>query len=194
MILSKFRFNSFILLLIILIPYAVKSQIVDGINNSTEKLDIELLGINLGCSFNEIEVVLENSPNKINFLKMELIEGMDTYVYTGNHRLNTATGTSFSFWEGKLHSLSVIFLTDEAEDIYEALKMKLEAKYGKMKDELTFSGKSCTGLFEGMMVGLVLNTSSFETDQLLLIGMHTGISEAKTKKEIEDKANSLGDL
>lgn len=194
MILTKYRYICIVLLSIILLSNKGYNQIIDGISYSTDKLEIEFLGINLGCTLDELKEVLDNSPNKIKYVKKEIVKGMETYAYAGNHRLNDALFTSFSFWEGKLALVMVMYSSDEAKDIYDALKMKTEEKYSKMNDEISFSGESCTLTTDGMMLMLILNTSLSETNSVQFMAGHTGIQQAKDKKDLSKRAKSLGDF
>ena len=160
----------------------------------TGKLEDEFLGLHLGCSLEELQRELKKSENPIKLIKKKVKMGMTTYVYSGNHRLNGATETSFFFWDGKLSIITVSFETEEAAKIFDALKIKMEKKYAKMTDDIKFSGKRCSLLKVGMSFCLDLTTKPSETDKVLLGAAHVGIMLAKEAKEVDKKADDLGNL
>ena len=190
----KFRAFWVFLALAIFTSSPTHGQKLEEPKLSTDKLEDEFLGLYLGCSLEELQGALKKSANPITFIKKDVMGGMTTYAYWGNHRLNGATGTSFSFWDGKLSIVAVFFETEEAEKIYHALKMKMEEKYGKMNDGIKFLGKECTLIKGGMGFSLVLETNPFETDTVLLFAAHLGIMAAKEAKEVEKKAEDLGNF
>ena len=173
---------------------AIQSQNLKGPKLSTDKLNDEFLGLHLGCSLEELQESLKKSTNPSKLFKKDLMDGMTTYAYRGNHHLNGATGTSFSFWDDKLSLVTVFFKTEEAEKIYEALKMKMEEKYGKMKDGIKFAGKRCFLIKGGMGFGLEYKDNMSEADTVLIIASHLGIMDAKEAKKVEKKAEDLGDF
>ncbi|MBW1677142.1 MAG: hypothetical protein JRJ79_11190 [Deltaproteobacteria bacterium] len=173
---------------------ATHSQSHEEPKLSTDKLEDEFLGLHLGCSLEELQGALKKSTNPIKLIKKDVVDGMTTYFYSGNHRLNGATGTSFSFWDGKLSVVTVFFKTEEAAKIYDALKMKMEEKYAKMNNGIKFSGKKCTLIKGGMHFSLELETNPLEADTVLLVAAHLGIMAAKEAKEVEKKAKDLGNL
>ena len=190
----KFRVFWVCLALAIFTSSATPGQNLEDPKFSTDKLEDEFLGLHLGCSLEELQGALKKSANPIKLIKKDVVDGVTTYAYWGNHRLNGATGTSFSFWDGKLSAVAVFFKTEEAEKIYDALKMKMEKKYGKMNDGIKFAGKECTLMKGGMAFILKYETNPFETDTVLLATVHLGLMVAKEAKEVEKKADDLGDF
>ena len=160
----------------------------------TGKLEDEFLGLHLGCSLEELQRELKKSENPIKLIKKKVVMGMTNYIYSGNHRLNGATKTFFSFWHGKLTIVGVYFITEEAAKIFDALKIKMEEKYAKMTDEINFSGKQCTLTKGGMYFTLDLEINPFETDKVSLLAAHVGIIATKEAKEADKKADDLGNL
>jgi len=173
---------------------AIYGQIHEDPTPSTNKLEEEFLGLHLGCSFDELQEVLKKAPNSITLIKKANMEGMPSYLYSGNHRLQGATATAFGFWDGKLGIVVVYFKTDEAKKVYNALKMKMEEKYGKMNEGIKFGGEKCSLTKAGMLFTLQLEKGLLETDTVSLIAVHLGIIAAKDAKEVEKKAKELGDF
>ena len=64
------------------------------------------------------------------------------------------------------------FESEQAEKIYDALKMKMEEKYGKMNDIIKFAGKKCKLIKGGMGLALELETNPFETNAVSLGAVH----------------------
>jgi hypothetical protein len=190
----KFRVFWVFLALVIFTSSATHGQNLEEPKLFTDKLEDEFLGLHLGCKLEDLQGVLKKSVNPIKFVKKDVVDGMTTYTYLGNHRLNGATTTTFFFWDGKLITVTVFFKTEEAEKIYDALKMKIEEKYGKMNDGIKFAGKKCTLIKGGMGFSLEYETNPFETDTVFLGAVHLGIMVAKKAKEVEKKADDLGDF
>ena len=190
----KFRVFWVFLALVIFTSSATHGQNLKEPKLFTDKLEDEFLGLHLGCSLEELQGVLKKSANTIKLIKKDVLHGMTTYTYWGNHRLNDATATTFSFWDGKLSVVFVSFESEQAEKIYDALKMKMEEKYGKMNDRIKFAGKKCKLIKGGMGLTLELETNPFETNAVSLGAVHLAILAAKKAKEIEKKADDLGDL
>jgi len=190
----KFRVFWIFLVLVIFTSSATHGQNLKEPKLSIDKLEDEFLGLHLGCSLEELQGVLKKSVNPIKFIKKDVMDGMPTYAYVGNHRLNGAMITSFSFWDGKLTTVAVFFKTEEAKKIYDALKMKVEEKYGKMNDGIKFAGKKCTLIKGGMGFSLEYETNPFEAATVILATVHLGIMVAKEAKEVEKKADDLGDF
>jgi len=160
----------------------------------TEKLESDFLGVHLGCSLEELQALLRKSAKSMKLIKKGVMNGRPSYMFSGNHRLNGATATGFGFWEGKLSIVIVFFRTEEPDKVYDALKMKMEEKYGKMTNEIEFAGKRCALIKDGMMFNLQYETNPFKTDTVMLICEHLGIKAAEEAKAVEKKARELGDF
>ena len=78
--------------------------------------------------------------------------------------------------------------------MYDALKMKMEKKYGKINDTISFSGKRCFLMKGGMLLSLELETNPSETDTITIGAVHMGIWAAKGAEEVEKKAKELGNF
>ena len=175
----------------LMFSYAQDNEIL---NTSREKLDKDFLGLYLGCSFNEFQAQLKQSTISMTFRNQKFIDGATDYYYYGNHRLNGAKGTTFSFWNGKLFRVDVFFESEEAKKVYDALKVKMEDKYGKMRDEIKFLGEKCYMTSDGMWFKIEYEKKPFETGTVELVCVHMGLADAKAAKELEKKSKDLGDL
>lgn len=177
---------------LVAVTTAVETRAQDEVG--TTKLEGEFLGINLGCGIDELQAILKKSEKPMKQVKKSEVDGMTTYLYSGNHRLNGATGTGFSFWDGKLAAVTLYFSSEDAEELYDALKLKMEEKYGKMSSGIQFMGKKCSLTKDGMVFQLQWDKKPLETDSVYLVAGHVGIMAAKEAKSVEDKADALGDL
>ena len=110
---SKFRVIMVCLAIAIFTSSATYGQNNEDPKPSTDKLEDEFLGLHLGCSMEELKRVLKKSPNPIRLIKKKVAAGTMTYLYSGNHRLNGAAATVFSFWDGKLMGVIVFFGSEE---------------------------------------------------------------------------------
>lgn len=153
----------------------------------------EFLGIKFGINHDELVNFLKDYE-QVTFSNEKEAEGMKMYIYDSNHRLKNATGTMFSFFEDKLAVMGVLYMGTESDETFDALKKLIEDKYGKMKDELAFSGKKAKLVKGKMYFDLEYKHQPFETDQLLLLVGDLALTKKAEEKKIDQKAKSLGEL
>jgi hypothetical protein len=93
----------------------------------------EFLGIPWGCSFEELQKILDESPFPTKFMKVDVHGDYTTYEYRGNNNLPYAKYSHFSFWKGKLNIIAVFFTNDTShlarahfDDLKKQMKKELE--------------------------------------------------------------------
>jgi len=97
----------------------------------------EFLGIPWGCSFEELQEVLDKGPFPIKFKKVDCHQAMNTYSYRGNHRL-PAKYSWFIFSRGKLVDIGVVFFeksTNGAKYKFDKLKEQMRRELDKLKED-----------------------------------------------------------
>jgi hypothetical protein len=95
----------------------------------------EFLGIPWGCSFEELQKILDESPLPTKFMKVNCDPSITTYQYKGNHRLPDAKYSVFIFLKGKLSDISVFFFTESethAKYLFDKLKEKMKKELKKV--------------------------------------------------------------
>jgi hypothetical protein len=101
----------------------------------TGKPEKEFLGVPWGCSFEELQKILDESPIPTKFMKVDCDPSMTTYQYKWNHRFPNAKYSAFLFWKGKLSSIYVLFSTENAGDakyLFDKLKEKMKKELEKV--------------------------------------------------------------
>jgi len=97
--------------------------------------EVEFLGITWGCSFEELQEVLDKGPFPIKFKEVDCDpSGITTYQYRGNHRL-PAKYSAFMFSKGKLVNIGVFFFTESENDakyLFDKLKEKMKKELEKV--------------------------------------------------------------
>lgn len=184
------------ILILILLLCVFNTNLFAGVNKKTDSKSIkqeEFLGIKFGISHDELVNFLKDYE-QVTYSNEKEAEGMKMYIYDSNHRLKNATGTMFSFFEDKLAVMGVLYMGSESDETFDALKKLIEDKYGKMKDELVFSGKKATSVKGKMYFNLEYKNQPFETDQLLLLVGDLALTKKAEAKKIEQNAKSLGEL
>lgn len=95
----------------------------------------EFLGVPWGCSFEELQSILDKSPFPTKFKKVNCNPSMTTYQYGGNHRLPDAKYSAFIFWKGKLVDIGVFFFSESenhAKYLFDKLKEKMKKELEKV--------------------------------------------------------------
>jgi hypothetical protein len=95
----------------------------------------EFLGIPWGCSFEELQKILDESPFPTKFMKVNCDPSMTTYQYKGNNRLPDAKYSAFMFWKGKLSNIGVFFFAESenhAKYLFDKLKEKMRKELEKV--------------------------------------------------------------
>lgn len=169
--------------------FAVETKKMQSNNNKQE----DFLGIKFGMSHDDLVSFLKDYE-QVTFSNEKEAEGMKIYIYDSNHRLNNATGTMFSFFEDKLAVIGILYLGSDSAETFDALKKLIQDKYGKMKDELAFSGKNSTLVKGKIYFNLEYKNQPFETDQTLLLVGDLALTKKAEQKKTADKAKSLGEL
>ena len=182
------------LLIVLCCGMAVSGQDFEEDELPSGKLESEFLGIHLGCSLAELKTAIQKPKFPIKFMKKSEEDGVTTYLFTGNHRLKGATGTAFSFWQGKLTMCGVYFKGEDAESIYDALQKLATKKYGKTTDGIVFGGKKCQVIKGAMAIQIEYESGVLEAGTTIIAAAHIGLNAAMEEKRIEDKADDLGDL
>ncbi len=175
-----------------LMPVSTWSQLANEPRPSAEEQQTDFLGLRLGCTVEETRAVLEKTTNRMHLVKSTPVDGLQTLFYSGNHRLNGATHTGYSFWNNRLTVVSVRFKTEEAGKVYDALKMKMEEKYGKMTDRVTFGGRKCDLEKDGMGFALEQEDNPLGVGTVTLMAVHQGLWAAKEAQAVKEKAGELG--
>jgi hypothetical protein len=114
--------------------------------------------------------------------------------YTGNNALRGAANSGFMFWHDQLISIFVMFQSKDAEKTFDALKKKIEDKYGAMKEKAKFSGKDCEVRKGSLGIVLSYKNDPVEGRQTTIGATHIALMEAMEKQSIEKKAAALGNL
>lgn len=97
----------------------------------------EFLGVPWGCSFEELQKILDESPFPTKFKKVDCDPSITTYQYRGNHRL-PAKHSIFMFWKGKLFNIGVFFFTESenhAKYTFDKLKEQMKKELDELKEE-----------------------------------------------------------
>ena len=154
--------------------------------SNDDELAVDFLGVYLGCSLDKWKKVMKES--KMVLLSQNIDDGMIEYVYSGNNRLKNVEGTFYYFWEGKLCKVALLIKTAEAEKTYEALKIKMEEKYGKMEEDINFTTKNCKSMKDGMFFRLELKKNLFDEPKSMigLQAAHCQITMADLNKKVND--------
>lgn len=95
----------------------------------------EFLGVPWGCSFEELQRILDESPFPTTFKDVHCAPSLTTYQYKGNHRLPHAKYSVFMFLHGKLVDISVFFFTEHENDakyVFDKLKEKMKKELDKV--------------------------------------------------------------
>jgi hypothetical protein len=97
----------------------------------------EFLSIPWGCSFEDLQKILDESPNPIKFVNVETHGDGATYKYNGNHNLSSAESSAFVFLKGKLVMMHVSFIKESPEATqaeFERLKEKIRVELEKIEN------------------------------------------------------------
>ena len=158
------------------------------------RIEEEFLGLHLGSDYQEASDILHKGTSDISFFDVKNEGCFRKYVYTGNHKLKGAMGTVLTFWDNKLQAIVVLFQGEDAEQVYDALKIKVEKKYGKMTDSIAFMGKEATLNKGSMQIYMQYEENFGEGKQTIFGAVHLGLLAKQKSSEIEKKADKLGDI
>ncbi|MCD6298091.1 MAG: hypothetical protein J7M30_13150 [Deltaproteobacteria bacterium] len=161
---------------------------------TVDKLNISFLGLYLGAPISEVMDVINQSNSDMILLKKEPEGRTTTYFYCSNLRLKGAKATFLKFWDNKLQVIGVMFDGEDAEKVFDALKLKIDSKYGKMTDEIKFAGKEASLQKGSMGIQLKYKIGMVEANKTNLYAVHIGLVNAETAAEVKKKSDELGDL
>ena len=141
----------------------------------------EFLGINIGGSSDIAKQILVESGSAV------LSESEDMIILSKNNRFKNASGTMIGAHRGKVKSLGVIFVDEDAEikEIKKIIKNKMVLKYGKDLSNLN----NVTYVTPGLTISI-----SIVEGKLLLVATDTDFLKSKVNSEIEEREALMGDL
>ena len=194
-----FKILSTLFLSIITIFLFFHSSISDAIEPNkneakvtTNTLKTAFLGVYLGSPISE---VIDAINKDLTFVKKESKGMITEYLYTGNHRLKGAKFTKLKFWNNKLQIILVGFEGEDTKKIYDALKLKVDSKYGKMTNKkFVFNGEIASLVKEGMGIMVQYEKHPLKADFTFFGATHLGLFEAEEAYNIQKKSKELGDL
>jgi len=161
------------------------------------ELKIDFLGLHLGCTEAEAVAVVNKGPLFSSFSEQAIerrIEGDEIHCrFSGNHRLQGFTATVLVFWKNRLRMVVIATRTEDGI-LYDALKLKLEKRYGKMEDDVCFGGKSSSKTVDGMYLNIKHKKVLFESDHVILGAGHCMLSVAREADKIKQKGDETGDF
>jgi len=164
--------------------WAAIVSVVDG-----GGLKTDFLGFHLGETEAESRAVLGDIE-----LICDKTEGNETtWAYAGNHRLRGARLTMLGFWKGRLH-LVIVGFNVEDELLYDALKPKLERRYGEMEKVICIGGKKCRRVADGMAIELHHDRKMFESDTVYLTAVHVALQGVIEAAKVARKGDEVGEL
>lgn len=162
--------------------------------SATDKLKDTFLGLTLGSSSVETLAIIKKADLKL--IGKEEEKGNIVYAYYGNHQIKGAKITMLIFWKDKLSMVAVVFEVenDQSDNLYEALKKKIEDKFGKMKDEIEFAGKKAELEKDGMGISINMKKNPFKPAEIRIGAVHLGIYVAQKNEDIQKKADNIGNF
>lgn len=191
--------TKYLLIVLILFFASVASAETVGVTKNTSKQSNkqikyeEFTGIKFGISHAELEKYLSVFDN-ISYNDEKEAEGMKIYRYNSNHKLSDASGSMFSFYEDQLAVMGILYLGEESSETFDGLKKLIEDKYGKMNDDIVFSGNKASLIKGRLFFNLEYSHNPFEGDKTLLMVGDIQLTKKAQEKKIKDKAASLGEL
>ena len=153
----------------------------------------EFTGIKFGISHEELIKFLESFGN-VTYRTEKESEGMTMYLYNSNHKLQDASGSMFSFYDDKFAVMGIIYQGEDSDETFDGLKLLIEEKYAKMKDEIMFSGKKSSLTKGNLYFTLQYDKNPFDGDKTFLMVGDLPLTNKAQEKKIKDKAKSLGEL
>jgi len=177
-------------------------ELFEKIRKNKGKLEIDFLGLHLGCSYDEVQHVINNSANQMTFLGKLPAKNSMLYIYNGNYQINSVENTAFLFYKDKLTTITLVFLRD-AYTAYDAVKEIIENKFGPMTDDNIeramkfgndFGKKNCQLVKDGMEILLRYEKKSDKIEETSLSAVHIKLLNAMRDDDIKDKVKELGDI
>ena len=157
-------------------------------------LALDFAGLHLGCSVDELNRYFKETKASARSLSTDndLKRATTTYNFDGHHAFKDSCFASYTFWDGKLIAVAVLFRGDDSERTYDALYSLAEKKFGTVTDELALLGKKCSARKGGMHFMLEFDSNPLGTASTSTMAIHSALFQQMDAASTKRRAEEIG--
>lgn len=155
------------------------------------------LDLEFGKPYAEINTAITSGKIPVQPSTPERIDQYMTSIkYRGNHKLKGAKETTLTFYNDQLTFIRVDFKATDHANLYDALKILLEKKYGQLSPgTIKIAGAECKTIAGDIEITLTRDDDLMNHGgTVTLTAVSIPLAEAWQESLIADKANELGEL